>query len=490
MNLLRLSSHIAVISCVLNTLALVVPVSALTAQQPAQAPVVMLSDLHFDPLHDPDKVARLQKAPLSEWTSILESPASPNQPARFAALQDECSGKAGIDTPYALLQSSLSAAKASSHSAAFVTVSGDLLVHDLDCRYRAAIGMPSSQADDQSASAAFAEKTTVFVMSRVESTFPDIPVYLALGNNDSRCNHNRLDTQDEYLKASTSTVIAGLRGISVADKALAARTYASAGYYALTMPAPMMNTRLIVIDDIYMMPKFANCEANAGDKKGEQEQVTWLQQQLTEARTAHQRVWLLGHLPPIVNADASLSGKNSSCPTLKVVRYQDNEDLANVVAANASTITLGIFGHTHMDEFFLLPSTTGGVPVKVVSSVSPVSGNLPSFTVATVNPASAQLADYAVYKASNATGEATVWSKEYAFDSTYNATAFTPKSLADVIATLQADTSGTGKESRAYQEHFLKGAGGKKLSPSWPGYACSLNHPTAEAFTACACASR
>jgi sphingomyelin phosphodiesterase acid-like 3 len=446
----------------------------------------MMSDLHFDPFHDPAKVPLLVKAPLSQWKSILATPQSPDQPVRFAAIQEACNAKESMDTPYALLQSSLTAAKAQAPKAGFITVSGDLLVHDLDCRYRAAMGLPASTTDDQSLSAAFAEKTTVFVMNQVEATFPNIPVYMALGNNDSRCNHNRMDSHDEYLRSSAAAVLAGLRGVNAAEKALALRTYQSAGYYAVTMPTPMQHTRLIVVDDIYMMPKYTNCEA-AEDNKGEQEQSTWLQKELESAHQKNQRVWLLGHLPPTVNADSSLSAKGSFCATGKTVRFQATDDLASQIMANADTIKLGIFGHTHMDELHLLRGASASVPVKVIASVSPVDGNLPSFTVGIVDPASATLADYSVYKASNTTGVETLWAQEYSFNATYSEAGFSSASLSDLIDRMHADKKGTGKESRAYQEHFLKGSSGKKLSPSWPGYVCSLDNATAQRFKSCVC---
>jgi sphingomyelin phosphodiesterase acid-like 3 len=452
--------------------------------------VIMLSDVHLDPLHDPDKVPLLVETSVSEWKAILESPSNPNQSTRFEALQKGCSGKESSDSPYLLLRSTLAAAKARVQSAAFVMVSGDLLVHDLDCRYRAAMRMPPSTKDDQSASAEFAEKTTVFVMHEIEAAFPGIPVYLALGNNDSRCNHNRLDAGDPYLGASVYAVVEGLRGVSAAGKAEAAKTYASAGYYSVKMAPPMRNTRLIVIDDIYMMPKYATCEADETDHAGEREQTVWLQRELEKARAAHERVWVMGHLPPVVNPDASLSGKKPLCDGGKVVRYQVTDDLANQLTANADEIRLGVFGHTHMDEVHLLRAETGGVPIKVVGSVSPVSGNLPSFTVGAVNTAEATLADYTVYEGSNASGIDTQRSKEYSFGSAYNEAAFSPASLSDLIARLRNDAVGSSEVSRAYQTHFFKGGtDAKKLSPSWPGYVCSMDNATGKSFTQCVCAA-
>jgi sphingomyelin phosphodiesterase acid-like 3 len=211
----------------------------------ATVATVMLSDLHLDPFHDPAKVPMLVKAQVEDWVAILKAPDSPSQEADFAAVQKACKAKDLTDAPYALMRSALEAAKAQAGNARLVTVSGDLLVHDLDCRYRAALKLPKATGDDQSLSAGFAEKTAVFVMQQVEEVFKGVPVYLALGNNDSRCNHNRLDLRDEFLKATGPAVVEGLVGVSPAERKLALETYEQAGYYGVTMARPMRRTLLL-----------------------------------------------------------------------------------------------------------------------------------------------------------------------------------------------------------------------------------------------------
>ena len=189
----------------------------------------MLSDIHFDPFHDPAKLPALIKSPVQDWPSILASPDSPTQAADFAAVQKACKAKELQDAPYALMTSALQAAAA--EHPRFVTVTGDLLVHSFDCRYRAALKLPAATTDDESLSADFAAKTTTFVMEQVAATFLNVPVYIALGNNDSRCNHNRLDLHDAYLKATGHAVIDGFVGVSKSERKRALETYESAGYY-------------------------------------------------------------------------------------------------------------------------------------------------------------------------------------------------------------------------------------------------------------------
>ena len=42
-------------------------------------PALLVSDIHFDPFHDPARAARLVDAPVSEWNAILAEPPSPDQ---------------------------------------------------------------------------------------------------------------------------------------------------------------------------------------------------------------------------------------------------------------------------------------------------------------------------------------------------------------------------------------------------------------------------
>ena len=86
--------------------------AGVTAQAPAPTgkrttvEALFVSDIHFDPFWDPAKAAQLEAAPVSGWNTILAEPASADQAARFAELQQTCKVR-GADTSYALYESSL-----------------------------------------------------------------------------------------------------------------------------------------------------------------------------------------------------------------------------------------------------------------------------------------------------------------------------------------------------------------------------------------------
>lgn len=457
------------------------------AAPPATVPAVFLSDLHFDPFHDPARIPLLVSAPVDQWNAILSRPDSATQPADFAAIQDACKSKESIDSPFLLFSSALQTARQQAPNARFVLVSGDLLVHKLDCRYRAALHLPKAQGDNQSVSAAFAEKTTVFVMKQVEQVFSGIPVYLALGNNDSRCNHNRLDLHDEILQATGPAVIDGLVGASAEERKLALATYQSAGYYAVTMAAPMKRTRLLVLNDTYMMSSYSNCEADSTDHKGADEQLSWLNKELDDAQKRGEHVWVLSHVPPSVDPPSSDAAQKALCAGGKPQTLLASDGVANALASHAGTVRLAVFGHTHDDELRLLGSQTGGVPVKILSSVTPSTTNTSTFTVARVAPSSAVLMDYSVYTASNNSGVETLWSREYSFDDAYHEPSFTSSALEDLIGRFRGDPQGSGADSQAYQRYFEKGAAPAASNPRWRSYVCSLDHASANEFRDCVC---
>src|ERR1700728_1132895 len=137
------------------------------AQAPSHAtiPAFLLSDIHLDPFHDPAKFERLRTTPAANWAAILYAPASPTQAADFAKLQSTCNAK-GIDTPPALLQSSLHAAQQQQPHPLFVTISGDLMAHQFDCRFHTLA--PTATDADYSA---FAVKTVAFIALQLRDTF-------------------------------------------------------------------------------------------------------------------------------------------------------------------------------------------------------------------------------------------------------------------------------------------------------------------------------
>ncbi len=172
------------------------PIAAHQEQAKGTVPVLLVSDIHFEPFWDSAKVPQLAAAPVTEWRSILSAPSSPDQQQRFAALQQSCHAR-GFDTSFPLFDSSLKAMRSHAAGVRFALVSGDLISHSFECKYNALI--PHSTPDNYRA---FVEKAVDFVIGELYAAIPNAPVYVAMGNNDSDCGDYRLDANSEFLRVT------------------------------------------------------------------------------------------------------------------------------------------------------------------------------------------------------------------------------------------------------------------------------------------------
>jgi sphingomyelin phosphodiesterase acid-like 3 len=450
-------------------------------------PALFLSDIHFEPFWDPDKVQQLVAAPVSQWKTILAAPPSSDQQQRFASLQQSCHVR-GDDASYALLASSLHAMQSHAGGAKFVTVSGDLIAHAFSCKYTALF--PHSAPNEYKA---FVEKTLDFVMQELHSSFQGVPVYMAMGNNDSNCGDYQLNAHSEFLTSVGKSVT---EGFSSSEHQTALQTFADGGYYSVSLPAPMQHTRLLVINDIFMARNYTACSGKP-DPSAATAQLTWLEQQLTKARQSGEKIWVMGHIPPGIDPYSTARKMTDVCHNQKPQMFLSSEKLADMLVEFGDVVRLAIFAHTHMDELRLLQSAKDGdhtgsqksVAVKMVSSISPVDGNNPSFTVARIDPSSAMLEDYEVFAASNQTGTDTAWNKEYDYAQAYHQGSFSASSLKKLVTEFQLDPSAKSEASQSYLRNYFVGDRSMVLKPFWPEYVCSLSNYTADTFRSCMCSN-
>lgn len=458
------------------------PTASRQASSHATIPALMVSDIHFDPFHDPAKAKQLAAEPVTQWASTLAQPDSPDQPQQFARIQHACRAR-GIDTPFPLLQSSLAAMRRQG-TPAFITVTGDLIAHQFDCRYRAAVGDSSPGVYE-----AFVEKTIAFVVGQLHQPWPGVPIYFSLGNNDSACGDYRLDPGSAFL-ARTGALFA--ETLPSASRQAVEREFDTGGYYSVSMAPPMRGTRLIVLNDVFLSSKYRTCAGKQDDAAATAE-LDWLSDQLSQAQRAGQKVWIMGHIPPGVNAYATLSKIRDVCGSDGPEMFLDGDRLDDLLLQHAADVRLVLFAHTHMDEMRLLQSDTGsgpGLAIKLVPSISPVDGNNPAFTVARIDPSTALLEDYKVVAASNQTGIGAQWGVEYDYAQAYRQPAFTPAALRRLMAEFAADPGAKSAASRQYIRNYFVGNGLRELAPFWPQYVCSADHLTAKGFATCVCASQ
>ncbi len=473
-----------VLALLLASSAAHVPAQAARPGSAATIQALFVSDIHFEPFADPGKAAQLAAAPSGEWDAILAAPATADAASGFAKLQQGCATR-GADTSYVLYQSSLHAIRAQASGAKFVILSGDLIAHKFSCKFSTVF--PNAKPGEYKA---FVEKTIAYVLSELRTALPGVPVYAALGNNDSDCDDYQLDANSAFLKDEGEMFVADMQG---AEQARARETFAAEGDYSVSLPAPVENARLLVLDDLFMSDRYETCGGKA-DPAPATAQIAWLEQQLKEAREKKEKIWVMSHIPPGVDSYSTARRWMELCAGGEPKMFLSSEALPKVLAGYGDVIQLAIFAHTHMDEVrLLMPVKTGAVQkpvaVKMVASISPVDGNNPSFTIATVDPAHAILTDYRVFAASNQTGIDTTWSEEYDFAKTYHEPAFTAAALEKMIAGFKADSATQSPESQSYLHNYMTGVDMRSMALIWEPYVCSLKSSSNDAYRECVCKS-
>ncbi len=457
----------------------------------AAAPVtaILMSDIHFDPFRDPSKAARLVDAPESEWNAILQDPDAPDQQEAFTRLQKGCN-EAAIDTPYALFRSSLDAMKEKAADAQFALLSGDLLVHNLACRFKTL--MPGRTESEYKALVA---KMTNYVLDQTRLSLKGVTLYVALGNNDSTCRDYALDPNDAYLATTREAAIGWLP--NGAQKKTAYVNYGQRGDYAITMLAPVRRTRLIVLDDLFQSRRYMGCDGKPNPAAVDA-QIAWLEKELAGAKQRGERVWVLGHIAPGLDSYTTLLQHKNVCAGELPTMFLSSERMQNVMAKYADVIKLGVFGHTHMDEMRLfggavdsghLTGPEGKVAIKMVPSISPLASFISQFVVAKVDTKAAQMKDYTVYAASNITGVDAVWSKVYSYGEAYQEAEFSPKAMDHLIEGFEADPTAHDARTESYLKHIVGGEKALLLKALWPRYSCVMAHHTVESYAACYCAA-
>ncbi|HLI77578.1 MAG TPA: metallophosphoesterase, partial [Acidobacteriaceae bacterium] len=411
-------------------------------------------------------------------------PDSPTQAADYAQLQTACHAR-GSDSSWDVVKSSLQAAHTQQPAPLFVTVSGDLLTHNFDCRLKTLDPTATAESVSQ-----FAMKTLGFLSLQMREIFHDVPVYVALGNNDSGCSNYHQTPGSAFLHGVDESVAANFT--KPEDRNRAVKAFSDRGDYSVLLPKSMHRTRLVVLQDVFESPSYRRCEGKPDDKAAVA-QIDWLREQLVSAKRDHQHVWVMAHISPGVDTYASFHKFTGSpeklCTVTEPVMLLNSDALARTLTDFAGTVTLAIFAHTHMDEIKLLHNAEGAsVAAKLVPSVSPINGNVPAFLVAEVQPTTAVMLDYAVFAASDAT--ASSWSEEYRYSNAYRMPDFSADSVAQIASRFSKDKSGNDDLSMTYRRWFFAGDDGKfaqGLKTVWPAYACAVGEDGGPVFQECLC---
>jgi len=442
--------------------ALAVATLLVTFAAPVQAATpqawIVLSDLHFDPFTQPRLVDRLAAAPSERWRAI------------FATGEVRAPSGRGSDTNDALLESTLEGARNAVPDPLIVIVDGDFLAHDFRAKFER-----TAKVHDAAAYAAFVDKTMAFLAWELQAAFPRARLLPVIGNGDNACGDYQSTPHDAFL-AQMAAAWAG--SVGAADPNAFIAQFSTGGYY--TIPLPAGRAQAIVLNDVFWSVDYKNA---CGDPKANPggDELRWMQS-TQAAIPPGTPVWVIAHIPPGIDVNATLRAPAGSPPTpFLTARFND----ALLTALDSSsTVVMAIAAHTHMESFRAIgpdPSTPRA-PMLIVPAVSPVFGNAPSFTVLDVDEASAQVTDEQVFILTKSKDD-WLWRREYDFDSVYGRG---PIDAADLWRVQQAIFDDERVRYR-FEEYYQSGDGIAPITDeTWRSYWCANVALTLTEYTACA----
>jgi len=436
------------------------PALAASEAKAASSHFLSLADIHFDPFLSCLRqipcplIASLEQAPIQQWSGIL-------------AQYDHTQTRYSKDSNYSLLKSALAAAQkaAQEEKPEFVVLMGDYLAHDFDLKYRR-YSQHRSPKDYQR----FVNKTLAFISEEIHQSFPGLPLYFVVGNNDSYTVDYGSDDSGQFFKDS-GKLWSPFSGSAQDQKKLDAQ-FAKGGYYALNAPGNDQ-LRLIFLNSVLFSKKAVGKNTPQLAKA----QLAWLNQELAAATQAKQQAFIFMHIPTGIDVYASFLFPFS---LVEFWKPEYTQPFLSEVKDHSSNLS-GIFsGHLHADTLQILNNGYyNEVPAIGTPSISPIFGNNPGFKIFSYYRASGRLRNYSTYFYSM---NDKTWSKEYDFREVYQKQGG-QEALIAAIKRIERE----GDLAKHYQIYYALG-GSQPITQDakWnPFYWCAMHWSTANEYQRC-----
>lgn len=430
------------------------------AAPPASEQVLLISDIHFDPMAaGPEILQRLIAQPSSQWSSILSQ--SPVEVPSY-----------GHDTNWWLLTSALSYMRSAVPKPAFLLITGDFMAHHFQENFQAA----APQANETTYRK-FVEKTMEFVAHQIEQTFPDTPVLATLGNNDNDGPDYQIQPGGYFLRI-TAPIFHHLAA-GAADRDFS-NNWPQLGSYSAHLP-PLPGYRVLSVNTNFLSSKYH-------DQTGVPAKLLdWIDAELRSADEAHERVWMFYHIPPGIDGFATDKHCGQPCTepvTMWKARFEQRFE--SILNAHAQTVRANFAGHTHMDEFRLMGNNAGsGMFVLLTPAVSPSNGENPAFRKLLIE-SDGTLSDAETYYldlAKSNTIEFPDWEPEYSFYAAWQIPRIEWQSLQSIY---QQSTARPEAEDKWVRYYSVEHQSLKDLAPqSFRALHCAIGNTDPENYRTC-----
>ena len=331
---------------------------------------VAISDIHFDPLYDCEKLGvceifeKLKTSDEKEWNGI------------FFNYSGILNSKYTQDTNYSLLKNILIENKnslnyiVSNNYISFIIANGDFLGHNLKQHY---YNLNKSSYDGYSD---FVRKTIKFVTDQIKSSLSSslnssIIVFPVLGNNDSYVDDYFIDDADSNFYIDTAETWSKFL------PEIKSTNFIHNGFYSWHIPE--LNSNFIVLDSTLFSENAASNDKIKMDLEAK-EQLNWLNNELHQSKIKGQKTILAFHIPSSV--DPYLSSVAKKPVMFWKAEYQ--KIFLDSINQYRNEIIAIFNSHIHSDALYV-DSYKKNNEVELFStlipSISPAHSNNPSFKI-------------------------------------------------------------------------------------------------------------
>jgi len=436
------------------------------APDPDVYQVVTVSDLHFNPLYDPSLYSQLVAADANQWAGI------------FQTSKVTLPTGGGTDTNYPLLVLTLADMKQRMGASPVVLFTGDMLGHyipeNFSCAYNN-VKLPPAKCPALPSTAVpameqFIDKTFSFVAAQIRAAVGDAPVIYVPGNIDTY-QAAGMGPDSNFLTNNAGTVYNQfLNGI--VNQQTFWSTFTSDGYYSAEPLGPQL--RVIGLNSNSFV-KTAPSSTEAATELG------WLNSQLASAQSTGQKVWILMHVPPGANSQGMAGDTSGQLDDATVSMNWDPDiqtTFMKTLEKYSGEVTLMLAGHTHMDEYRLLPS---GDVLEQLPGISPCFGNNPAYKVLTATKDTFAPIDYQSFSYDlSAVPMPTQFQSLYQFSTTYGSLGTLDSTLQQLYPQLLTG----GSQRNNYTYYYASGTTAKipgantPWNPinngNWPIFSCAI----------------
>lgn len=426
----------------------------------AQGNFVTLSDIHFDPFStciQSQKTCpvldKLINSDVSQWNAIFQN---------MGAVEVS---QYGHDTNNALFNSTLSSLEErySQLNPKFVIIGGDFLSHHFQQKFIYYAADKSYQD--------FVAKVFSYLSLRISQTFPNVPIFPVVGNNDSFHGDYYNSPGGDFYKSLMSENRWGQFFKGTLNKAYFKLQFPKGGYYKVS-PAGEPSHLIVVLNSVLFSAKAKGSSPDTVAKAASDE-LQWLTATLAKARLLHQKVWLVFHIPFGIDVyDSKAEQKPIAFWSTKPVNY--NQIFLNIISRYSSVIQAMITSHTHDDELIICHNILD----VFAPSISPTHYNNPAFKDFTYDD-NFNLIDNQTYYLDLQKKNAK-WQFEYDFDQSYGGA----HSMSEAVSNLFNDKD--TKYVSKYEEYFDV-LGADPIKPEdWTYYFCGIFYQTLGGYQHCA----